>query len=232
MSLAPLMGIPGKLKTLLDRLTATRAGYLDNLDATVSSRAPSSTALSTSNWTAARAGYLDNLNSYLDADTGKTKKMFQLLTSGTTWTRPAGIIGTTVYVSAIAGGEAYNSTGPVYGQGGSYIQKYPYAAGATVSYSIGAGGTGTAGANGTDTVFGTITLQGGGEADCSGALGRNSAQSQSPEHPPGPFGSPQVGNSSTKGGGGLMLNGTLYGCGGTSGAGGAGAILVEWEESL
>lgn len=38
-----LLGVPGKLKTLLDRLTATRAGYLD---ASISSRA-SSSALTT-----------------------------------------------------------------------------------------------------------------------------------------------------------------------------------------
>ena len=39
--------------------TNTRAGNLDNLNATVSSRAPSSTALSTNVWTGTKAGYLD-----------------------------------------------------------------------------------------------------------------------------------------------------------------------------
>lgn len=39
MSMAPLLGVPGKLKTLIDRLTATRAANLDDLDTTVSSRA-------------------------------------------------------------------------------------------------------------------------------------------------------------------------------------------------
>jgi len=53
MSASFLLGVPGKLKTLLDRLTATRAGYLDNLDATVSSRTSSSV------WTGTKAGYLD-----------------------------------------------------------------------------------------------------------------------------------------------------------------------------
>lgn len=57
-----LLGVPGKLKTLLDRLTATRAGYLDNLDAAVTTRAPSSTALSTATWTAGRAAAIDNLD--------------------------------------------------------------------------------------------------------------------------------------------------------------------------
>ena len=54
-----ILGVPGKLKTLLDRLTSTRAANLDNLDATVSTRAPSSTALSSSVWTGTKAGYLD-----------------------------------------------------------------------------------------------------------------------------------------------------------------------------
>ncbi len=53
--IASLMGVPGKLKTLLDRLTSTRAGYLDNL----SGGAPATAA----NYTATRAGYLDKLNS-------------------------------------------------------------------------------------------------------------------------------------------------------------------------
>lgn len=56
-----LMGLPGKLKTLLDRLTATRAGLLDNLDAAVTTRAPASTAVSNIDYTATRAGYLDSV---------------------------------------------------------------------------------------------------------------------------------------------------------------------------
>ena len=43
--------------------TTARAGKLDNVDATVSSRAPSSTALSTSTWTSARAAKLDLISS-------------------------------------------------------------------------------------------------------------------------------------------------------------------------
>lgn len=47
----------------------SRAARLDNLDALISSRAPSSTALSTAQWTNTRAGYLDKLN------TGVTAKL-------------------------------------------------------------------------------------------------------------------------------------------------------------
>jgi hypothetical protein len=56
-----LMGLPGKIKTLLDRLTATRAGYLDRLDAAVTTRAAASTALTNTTWTDTRAGYLDGM---------------------------------------------------------------------------------------------------------------------------------------------------------------------------
>lgn len=74
---AMLAGVPGKLKTLVNRLTAARAANLDNLNATVSSRmpgtateqgridaaissrAPSSTALSNATWTDTKAGFLD-----------------------------------------------------------------------------------------------------------------------------------------------------------------------------
>ena len=56
-----LAGVPGKLKTMLDRLTSTRAANLDNLNATISSRAAASTALSNAVWTDTRAGKLDLL---------------------------------------------------------------------------------------------------------------------------------------------------------------------------
>jgi hypothetical protein len=46
--------------TLLGRLTATRAGYLDNLSG--GAVALAATALSTAQWTNTRAGYLDNLS--------------------------------------------------------------------------------------------------------------------------------------------------------------------------
>ena len=58
---AILYGVPGKLKTLIDRLTSARAAKLDNLDTTVGSRAPASTALSNVVWTDGRAGNLDTV---------------------------------------------------------------------------------------------------------------------------------------------------------------------------
>jgi hypothetical protein len=57
-----LMGVTGRLKTLVDRLTSGRAANLDNLDAAVTTRAAASTALSTASWTSGRAANLDNLD--------------------------------------------------------------------------------------------------------------------------------------------------------------------------
>jgi hypothetical protein len=57
-----LASIPGKLTTLLSRLTAARAANLDNLDATVSTRALASSALSNAQWTNTRATRLDFLD--------------------------------------------------------------------------------------------------------------------------------------------------------------------------
>jgi len=62
MSIATFLGVPGKLKTLLGRLTSTRATNLDYLDAAVTSRAAASTALSSATWTSTRAGYIDRLD--------------------------------------------------------------------------------------------------------------------------------------------------------------------------
>lgn len=58
--IAFLLGVPGKLKTLTDRLTSARATNLDNADVPTSTRAPSSTALSNVTWTDALAAILGN----------------------------------------------------------------------------------------------------------------------------------------------------------------------------
>ena len=60
-----LAGVPGKLKTLQDGVTTLLTNFTSTIagrvDATISSRAPSSTALSTATWTGTRAAYLDKL---------------------------------------------------------------------------------------------------------------------------------------------------------------------------
>ena len=65
MSGAFLAGLPGQLKTLLDRLTVTRAAKLDNIDAALSTLAAASTALDDTVWTPARAAKIDALNAAL-----------------------------------------------------------------------------------------------------------------------------------------------------------------------
>ncbi len=65
-----LAGVPGLINTLLTRLTSTRAANLDNLDAAVTTRAPSSTALSTANWPGTR----DNLVDLIAQVSGATPK--------------------------------------------------------------------------------------------------------------------------------------------------------------
>ena len=50
------------ISTLLTDWTTARAGKVDNLDTTISSRASASTALSNATWTDTRAGYLDTIN--------------------------------------------------------------------------------------------------------------------------------------------------------------------------
>ena len=103
MSMAPLLGLPGRIKTLIDRLTATRAANLDRLDATISTRALASTAVSRTDLTTARIALLDKLNN-LDAKISEAggKLKSQVFTSSGTWTRPEGV--NMVTVSGCAGG--------------------------------------------------------------------------------------------------------------------------------
>lgn len=64
-----LLSIPGKLKTLIDRITLARMQKVDEitpermgrLDAAITSRAAASTALSTTTWTNSRADNLDQI---------------------------------------------------------------------------------------------------------------------------------------------------------------------------
>lgn len=57
-----LMGLPGRVSALLGRLTETRANNLDRLDAAVTTRAPSATALSNLVWTDAIAAKLSAMH--------------------------------------------------------------------------------------------------------------------------------------------------------------------------
>lgn len=65
--LGKLNGIRSQFDTFWATWTGTRAAKLDNIDTTISSRAPSNTALSTATWTNARAGKLDNLDALISS---------------------------------------------------------------------------------------------------------------------------------------------------------------------
>ena len=81
-----LMGLPGKVKTLIDRLTATRAANLDYLTATragyidnLSGGAPPTAA----NYSATRAGYIDKLNA--GGIPGTVKRVLRFTFSSTSY---------------------------------------------------------------------------------------------------------------------------------------------------
>ena len=154
MSMAPLLGLPGRIKTLLDRLTATRAANLDHLDATISTRALASTAVNSADLTTARIVLLDKLNN-LDGKISESgsKLKTQVFTSSGTWTRPEGV--NMVMISGCGGGSGGGGagmwrsragpTGPAHGRGGISGGGQGSLGGRAVSYSYGGNGGGGAG---------------------------------------------------------------------------------------
>ena len=60
-----LLGLPYKIKVLLDRLTPDRAAKLDNVNDTITSRAPASSALTNQVWTDALAAKLGGVKANL-----------------------------------------------------------------------------------------------------------------------------------------------------------------------
>jgi ABC-type hemin transport system ATPase subunit len=95
-----LASIPGKLATLLGRLTAGRATNLDNLDATISTRAIASSALSNAQWTNARATKLDYLDVPVSSVMPVASSVIQSIQYGTlTWGN--GVTAPTVAISAV-----------------------------------------------------------------------------------------------------------------------------------
>jgi len=130
-----LVGLGSQVKALLDRLTSTRAGYLDRLDATISSRA------SASNWTAALA-------SQLSAVDGISLRSKTYMADGS-FVVPTGV--TLLFVSGCGGGGSGatdgTSAGGGGGAGGGRRVPIPVTAGETLTVDIGAGGAGVTGAN-------------------------------------------------------------------------------------
>jgi len=164
MSSFVLFGVPGQVAKILQYLEANGV-QIDNLelvDATVSSRAPASTALSSAVWTSAKAAMIDRSISSTSPLILKSQKF----TASGTWNVPTGIMGRMVYLTGVGGGASGNvdSGGPVGGGAGMACQALPLtldAAVSSVSVTVGAGGaasTGTSQNKGGDTKFGDFLV--------------------------------------------------------------------------
>lgn len=154
-----LAGVPGKLKTLLDRLSATWAAKVDTLHDT--------------RLTATRAGYLDRLDATVTSRNYGTR--CTTLTSGSgNWTVPDDVSAIEFWMCGGGGGGgigagtgSYSGTGGGGGGGGEIVfGRMAVTAGGSLSYTVGAGG-GSA-TNGGDTTLGTLTAYGG-EAGSNGS---------------------------------------------------------------
>jgi hypothetical protein len=133
-----LLGLASKINTVLSRLTATRAGYLDNLDATVSSRAAASV------WTSALAAKIDD-----NIGEGRQVKVY---TASGSFVVPTGV--SQLLISGCGGGGGGSgSTSGQGGGGGGAVRRMPIpvTAADTLTVAVGAGGAGgssSAGGNG------------------------------------------------------------------------------------
>lgn len=163
-----LFGVPGKLKDIYDYLTGTLKPELDT-------KATSSEVAKASVCTETR---LARLNANVSQAFPLELVTVDLAGSGT-WSRPADMIGDLIFVTGCGGGgggggASYANSVTGRGAGGAgAVSAYlaPMLMGASLSYSIGAGGIGgtetTNASNGGDTVIdagalGKIVLYGGG----------------------------------------------------------------------
>lgn len=170
------------MTTLKNRLTESRAGYLDelaaanlpadidslksdsatllsrttaltNLDASVSSRAAASTALSTAVWTSTKAGYIDTA---ISSRLGTLS--YQEFTSSGTWVKPSNVSWVFVLLVGGGGGGYVNGSISAGGGGGQVVTRLVQVTG-NVSVTIGAGGVGhggSPGGNGGTSSFGSL----------------------------------------------------------------------------
>jgi len=224
--LPALLSLPGKLSTLLARLTADRATKLDNLaylDASIATR---------STLTAAQASAQVWAETSRSLTTGTGRGVF--LTSGTAWTVPVGVSHITVTVcgggGGGGGGYATNTTSYTGGGGGGaagVLHKQPLIVtpGASLAYTIGAAGLGgaiaTAGTAGGSSTIGQYPLQyiaGGGGGGAAGAY------NSTPGGSSGSVNSALIGWTGETGDNGGSVSGVYGGSGKSTayGAGGAG----------
>jgi hypothetical protein len=193
-----LLGLPGKVKTLVERLTAVRAANLDNIDAAT----------------------MANLDAAVSS-AGKVRKTQVFTTSGT-WTRPAGVDSVHVFLVGAGGGGGGVSTAETDrvggGGGGGQVVERDLSVAGNLTVTIGAGGAGGAttdlyfpnrGSNGGDS-----TLTGGASLTAYGGSGGGGGGSSSYYRPGLP------GNGNTGGAGNSISN-----CIGGSGGGAGGPAL-------
>lgn len=139
-----LLGVPGRLKVLTDRITSTRATAMD-------------TMLSTAQWTNARAAYLDALAN------GVAKSRAEVFTASGTFTWRTGV--DLVWISGCGGGGSgagFNSTsskGGGGGGGGGGVWKFPvYRNGATTTAVTIPSAAAAVGNNTNGNAGGTVTF--------------------------------------------------------------------------
>lgn len=154
MSIGVLLGVPGKLKTLLDRWSATVATEAHSAFSYASD-------LHTTRLTSARAALIDDIAAQKN---WKTEEF----TSNGTWTRPTGVeIVRVVLVGGGGGGGGGTTTNPGGGGGGGQTRTaWLPVSSSSYSVTIGAGGAGGAGVDGSDgasSTFGSLLTALGGE---------------------------------------------------------------------
>lgn len=193
---------------------------------------------------------MSTLSTFAGGGGSLAKYQFQLFTSSGTFTLPAKLVGDTVQVTGIGGGQGGSrgsSTSSSYGgNSGEATYAYPVVITADVSVVVGAGGARRTGSTGTGTVggnstFSTLTLRGGSSTADIGAQGGNDSNSFLPRAHSNPLASPEAYDSGKGlGGGGLIIDAVKYGTGGTgdtnsnsfSTDGESGVVLVEWMEEV
>jgi len=156
-----MLNVPGKLKTLSDRLSATWAAKLDGLR---------------TDYTTVRAGYLDNLAN------GAGKLKADVFTASGSWVCPTGVTGVFVTLQgggAGGGGGHSGGTGGGGGGGGGLADRLFRTVTPGTTYSVtvattAAGGApSAAGSGGGNTIFDGVTAKGsfGGYAGSGGGSG-------------------------------------------------------------
>lgn len=188
---------------------------------------------------------------------GMTILRRELFTSNGTWTKPAGLVGEQVWVTAIGGGSS--GLARYGGHGGEWVQRFPVSVLGITSVSVTVGANGL---TGSPSSFGSLlsvsgaaesTTKAVGNSAFGGSMGNTNYPNLHGQSLAGPFGGhggaplyPTSHEHASGGGGGLVLDasgtrgqsalgtgGVGYGAGGAGTVSGSdGAVLVEWLEVI